>query len=506
MRKNGIPEALENADGQRITPSCVHYSQTIMVGQQAKNKLNSSNTVLCIKRVIGKKYEDVPAEVKEFFGSKLVPKEDEMATLSLNVDGRDQFYRPEEVSAVILNHMKNVAQNKLQLKVQKAVITVPAYFNDAQRDATMVAGKIAGLDVVRVINEPTAAAIAFGLQNLKGNNAEKIILVFDLGGGTFDASLLSIKGETIEVLGTIGEPYLGGEDFDHRMVKHFQKKIEDKYNIVMNEKQFFRLKSHCEQAKKLLSNHYEAEIEIENISPDGDDFIDKITRNKFEQLNEDLFQKCLDLVKQLLTNLNRRKESVDDVILVGGSSRIPRVKTLLQEYFNQEHLNTKLHPDEAVALGAAIYAESRAPNACTDLLLLDRTSLSIGIETQGDKFSKIIPNNTLIPVVKARDGFRTVEDYQERVRVVVIEGESKHASRNHRLGEFTWKVRPALCREQNFQMKLQIDENGMLTATAKDTVSGDQRAITINYSEGRLSPRSIESARRRMQKKAEKSQ
>ncbi|CAJ0629565.1 6947_t:CDS:2 [Entrophospora sp. SA101] len=431
---NGRVEILANDQGHRITPSFVAFTDDErLVGDAAKNQAanNPENTIFDVKRLIGRRFsdKDVQNDLKHF-PFKVIDK-DGKPVISVKVKGEDKLFTPEEISAMILGKMKEIAESYLGKKVTHAVVTVPAYFNDAQRQATKDAGVIAGLNVMRIVNEPTAAAIAYGLDRSKG---ERQILVYDLGGGTFDVSLLSIDDGVFEVLATAGDTHLGGEDFDNRVIEHFVKlyKKKNKVDVTKDLKAMGKLKREVEKAKRTLSSQMSTRIEIESFF-DGKDFSETLTRAKFEELNNDLFRKTIKPVEKVMKDANVEKSAVHDIVLVGGSTRIPKVQQLLEEFFNGKKASKNINPDEAVAYGAAVQGGilSGAENV-EDLLLVDVCPLTLGIETTGGVMTKLIPRNTVIPTKKSQI-FSTAADNQPVVLIQVFEGERSMTKDNNLL-------------------------------------------------------------------------
>ncbi|CAG8582626.1 12530_t:CDS:2, partial [Racocetra persica] len=491
---NGRVEILANDQGNRITPSYVAFTdEERLVGDAAKNQAanNPTNTIFDAKRLIGRRFSDkeVQTDMKHF-PFKVVDKDGKPA-IQVQVKGEEKTFTPEEISAMVLGKMKEIAESYLGKKVTHAVVTVPAYFNDAQRQATKDAGTIAGLNVLRIVNEPTAAAIAYGLDKSDG---ERQILVYDLGGGTFDVSLLSIDDGVFEVLATAGDTHLGGEDFDNRVIDHFVRlyKKKNKVDITKDLKTMGKLKREVEKAKRTLSSQMSTRIEIESFH-EGKDFSETLTRAKFEELNNDLFKKTLQPVEQVLKDANVDKKDVHDIVLVGGSTRIPKVVQLLEEFFNGRKASKNINPDEAVAYGAAIQGGILSGDErVKDILLVDVCPLTLGIETTGGVMTKLIPRNTMIPTKKSQI-FSTAADNQPTVLIQVYEGERSMTKDNNLLGKFELTgIPPAPRGVPQIEVTFEIDANGIMKVSAADKGTGKSESITITNDKGRLSKEEID--------------
>lgn len=497
IMRNGKVEIISNDQGNRTTPSYVAFTdEERLLGESAKNQsaMNPKNTVFDAKRLIGRNFDDKSVQSDMKLWPFSVVDKSGKPYIEVQHKGETKQFKPEEISSMVLSKMRETAETYLGAPVTSAVITVPAYFNDAQRQATKDAGTIAGLNVERIINEPTAAAMAYGFDNIKAEDGEKNILVFDLGGGTFDVSLLTIDSGVFEVRATGGDVHLGGEDFDNRMVKYFidEFKRKNKKDLSTSDRSLRRLRTACERAKRTLSSQLSADVEIDALF-EGIDFVSTISRAKFEDLCSDYFNSTMIPVENVLKDAKMSKADVHEVVLVGGSTRIPKVRELLSKFFNGKKLSSDINPDEAVAYGAAIQAAILSGEKVENAgLVIDVAPLSLGIETAGTDMTVIIERNTTIPCKKSKI-FSTHVANQPAVTIKVLEGERPLSKDNNPIGQFNLSgIPPARAGEPQIEVMFDIDANGILNVTATEKSGGKSHKISITNDAGRLSKEQID--------------
>ncbi|CAL1380632.1 unnamed protein product [Linum trigynum] len=513
VARDGMIEIIANDQGNRTTPSFVAFSCSSgerLIGEAARNQatLNPRRTIFDVKRLIGKKFDDpeVQRDIK-YFPYPVVNRDGKPFVEIEVVVGEVKAFSPEEISAMILVKMRETAESYLGRPVSGAVVTVPAYFNDAQRQATKDAGTIAGLNVLRIINEPTAGALAYGLNHGCRGDGKRKILVYDLGGGTFDVSVLEIEEGVFQVLATGGDTHLGGGDFDQRVMEYFIELMRRKHklDITANVKSMGKLRRECERAKRALSNQTHVRIEIDSLLQGGADFSEPLTRARFEELNLDLFKKTVEVVRAALVDAGLEKSEVDEIVLVGGSTRIPRIREMLKEMFDGKEPSNGVNPDEAVAYGAAVLGANLSGQVAAryGVTLFDVTPLSLGLRIIGGVMSIIIPRNTTIPTKMSR-GYTTVEDQQTTLTFKVFQGERPLTNDCLELGSFNLSGIPPAPREvASVEVTFEVDADGILSVTAKDRATQNSEALTITSYTGNLSQGEIDRMVREAKEMAE---